>query len=67
MGAIYVECSSKEMTGVHEVFELAVNTAIGVEEKGYFEPVEGNGPTSNGSNRGGVRKSKIKKRTCKIL
>ncbi|KAL8705072.1 MAG: hypothetical protein Q9201_001798 [Fulgogasparrea decipioides] len=31
MGAIYVECSSKEMKGVDEVFELAVNTAVGQE------------------------------------
>ena len=31
MGAMYVECSSKEMSGVHEVFELAVDTAIGRE------------------------------------
>ncbi|KAI4119417.1 MAG: hypothetical protein LQ345_000663 [Seirophora villosa] len=31
MGAIYVECSSKEMKGVEEVFELAVNTAVGHE------------------------------------
>ena len=28
MGAIYVECSSKEMSGVNEVFELAVDTAV---------------------------------------
>ena len=31
MGATYVECSSKEMSGVHEVFELAVDTAVGRE------------------------------------
>ena len=31
MGAMYVECSSKEMQGVDEVFELAVNTAVGQE------------------------------------
>lgn len=33
MGAMYVECSSKEMSGVHEVFELAVDTAVGRENK----------------------------------
>ncbi|KKY20296.1 putative rho gtpase [Phaeomoniella chlamydospora] len=64
MGAMYVECSSKEMTGVHEVFELAVNTAIGVEEQGYFEP---GGKANNGGATGGIRKKKIKKRTCKML
>ena len=31
MGATYLECSSKEMSGVHEVFELAVDTAVGRE------------------------------------
>lgn len=31
MGAVYVECSSKETQGVDEVFELAVNTAVGQE------------------------------------
>ncbi|KAL8809890.1 MAG: hypothetical protein Q9223_003899 [Gallowayella weberi] len=31
MGAVYAECSSKEMKGVDEVFELAVNTAVGQE------------------------------------
>lgn len=31
MNAIYVECSSKEMSGVHEIFELAVDTVVGQE------------------------------------
>ncbi|KAL8894305.1 MAG: hypothetical protein Q9192_004435 [Flavoplaca navasiana] len=31
MGAVYVECSSKELKGVDDVFELAVNTAVGQE------------------------------------
>ncbi|PGH18445.1 GTP-binding protein rhoC [Helicocarpus griseus UAMH5409] len=59
MGATYVECSSKEMRGVDEVFELAVNTAVGVEEQGW------NGrdspPVSGGSRK------KVKKRACKLL
>lgn len=59
MGATYVECSSKEMRGVDEVFELAVNTVVGIEEGWY-----GRGP--NGKNGSGGGK-KIKKRTCKIL
>jgi Ras homolog gene family, member A len=29
MGARYTECSSKEMTGVHEVFDLAMDMAVG--------------------------------------
>ncbi|PCG97302.1 Small GTPase superfamily, Ras type [Penicillium occitanis (nom. inval.)] len=59
MGAAYIECSSKEMTGVDEVFELAVNTVVGVEEQGYYGP----GP----SGKGGVTGRKVKKRSCKIL
>ena len=31
MGAQYIECSSKEAQNVDEVFELAVNTAVGQE------------------------------------
>ncbi|KAI9866820.1 MAG: Rho GTPase [Trichoglossum hirsutum] len=55
MGAQYMECSSKEMTGVEEVFELAVNMAVGNESKG----------SSSSSRNGGMRR---KKRTgCKIL
>ncbi|OJD20757.1 GTP-binding protein rhoC [Blastomyces percursus] len=56
MGATYVECSSKEMRGVDEVFELAVNTAVGIEEQSH--------DSSSGS--GGGRK-RAKKRTCKLL
>lgn len=29
MGARYAECSSKEMIGVHEVFDLAMDMAVG--------------------------------------
>ncbi|KAL1969658.1 hypothetical protein VTN77DRAFT_8211 [Rasamsonia byssochlamydoides] len=57
MGATYVECSSKEMRGVDEVFELAVNTAVAVEEGWYGR---------DGKGKGGGGK-KIKKRNCKIL
>ncbi|KAL2222162.1 putative Rho GTPase Rho4 [Thermoascus aurantiacus ATCC 26904] len=62
MGAVYVECSSKEMRGVDEVFELAVNTAVSAEEEGW------NGRSSYGSNSGGGGGGKkTKKRSCKIL
>ncbi|EEQ90993.1 hypothetical protein RJZ56_007769 [Blastomyces dermatitidis] len=56
MGATYVECSSKEMRGVDEVFELAVNTAVGIEEQGH-----------DSSNGGGGGRKRAKKRTCKLL
>ncbi|PGH34265.1 GTP-binding protein rhoC [[Emmonsia] crescens] len=58
MGAIYVECSSKEMRGVDEVFELAVNTAVGIEEQGW------NGRDSSSGSGG---RKRAKKRTCKLL
>ncbi|KMU81815.1 GTP-binding protein rho1 [Coccidioides immitis RMSCC 3703] len=58
MGALYVECSSKEMRGVDEVFELAVNTAVGIQESSW---------NSHGGGHQGGGGKKIKKRSCKIL
>ncbi|KAI9722003.1 MAG: hypothetical protein M1812_001963 [Candelaria pacifica] len=58
MGATYMECSSKEMTGVDEIFESAVTMAIGEEKKNRSH---GGGV----SNSGGMKKSR--KRSCKIL
>ncbi len=62
MGATYVECSSKEMKGVDNVFELAVNTAVGREN-------EMKSWASSGANRttSGIKAKKIKKKTCRIL
>lgn len=67
MGAIYVECSSKEMSGVHEVFELAVDTAVGQEiqikqQTQSRQQYGGNVATVNGG-----RMKKSKKRNCPIL
>ena len=67
MGAIYVECSSKEMTGVHEIFDLAVDTAVGREiamrdRKQTQQSFGGNSAAS-----GVVREKKSKKRECRIL
>ena len=59
MGAIYVECSSKESKGVDEVFELAVNTAI-KQEIGVRE-------VNKGSQQSFGSRQKAKKRSCKIL
>ncbi|KAL2011123.1 hypothetical protein VTN00DRAFT_3841 [Thermoascus crustaceus] len=67
MGATYIECSSKEMRGVDEVFELAVNTAVSAEEEGeeFNGRSSGFGGSSTGGGGGG--KKKTKKRNCKIL
>lgn len=64
MGATYIECSSKEMRGVDQVFELAVNTAVEAEENMCSQRLN---PTAGGG-EGGVKTGiKVKKRSCKIL
>ncbi|KAL8740273.1 MAG: hypothetical protein Q9190_007008, partial [Brigantiaea leucoxantha] len=57
MGAVYVECSSKEMRGVDEVFELAVGTAVGAEItlKEARERREKDGKAGVSSGGGGAR------------
>ncbi|KAI9803372.1 MAG: Rho GTPase [Piccolia ochrophora] len=58
MGAEYVECSSKEMTGVHEVFDLAVDIAV-------KEDQEARAAISQPSK--GHKKRHMKHRNCKML
>jgi Ras family protein A len=41
MGALYMECSSKEQDGVEEIFDQAVTMAVGDE---YKTPVETGAP-----------------------
>jgi Ras family protein A len=53
MNATYSECSSKEMNGVNELFDLAMDMAIGVNGKGPAPGIGG--------------KRKKKKKDCKIL
>lgn len=52
-----MECSSKEMNGVEEIFERAVTMAVGDEKKSW------NG-SSDGSSSSGRRK---KRSACKLL
>ena len=57
MGAAYIECSAKESRGIQEVFDLAINTAVRIEEESYeVKP-----------NQKGVKVKKAKKRKCTLL
>lgn len=62
MDAAYIECSSKEMRGVENVFSLAVDTVVQHEEQAHFGSVvsvSGNGGIPSGG--------KKVKRSCMIL
>ena len=54
MGAAYMECSSKEMSGVDDIFELAVTMAVGTGTDAW---TTSEAPTA-------VKK---RKRSCRIL
>ena len=59
MGAIYMECSSKEMNGVEEVFEKAIHTAVG-------EEINSKHPDYSQSSGRDARRNK-KGNRCKLL
>ncbi|EME40673.1 hypothetical protein DOTSEDRAFT_74277 [Dothistroma septosporum NZE10] len=64
MGAMYMECSSKEMAGVHEIFDTAIDIAV----RGQDSLAE-EGSSAPGS-RGGQLNLPVKRKTrskCKIL
>lgn len=58
MNAKYVECSAKEQKGVAEVFQLAINTAVQVEEASY---------ETKKTTQGNQKVKKAKKSRCKFL
>ncbi|KAJ8125303.1 hypothetical protein O1611_g8333 [Lasiodiplodia mahajangana] len=77
MGAQYMECSSKEMVGVDEIFENAIHTVV-MNDRRNLEAAMAAAPKSSGSgllgrkekeNTGipGVRAFKKKKRNCNFL
>jgi Ras homolog gene family, member A len=59
MGAMYMECSSKEMSGVHEIFDTAIDTAV----RGREDDVD----VPRGASAGGAPVKKKKRSNCKIL
>lgn len=69
MGAFYMECSSKEMNGVEDIFDKAITMAVGDE---YFAPDEkvfskpGLASRPSGVSGSGPAKKK-KSRSCTIL
>ena len=68
MGAMYVECSSKETQGVDEVFELAVNTAVGQEmERKKEREVQQQRMTAASPMGFGGKAKKSKRKECVIL
>ncbi|ROV89096.1 hypothetical protein VMCG_09876 [Cytospora schulzeri] len=71
MNAQYMECSSKEMKGVDEIFEQAITTVVSNDRKTLEMQAAHGQPSSKDSHRnsgipgaGGVRK---KKRKCNFL
>ncbi|KAF5525530.1 GTP-binding protein rhoC [Colletotrichum aenigma] len=72
MGAQYMECSSKEMTGVDEIFEQAILTVVAndrknLEAQAAVSSSQHGAPSSSGGIPGVGPLKKKKKRNCKIL
>ncbi|KAK4543544.1 hypothetical protein LTR36_005439 [Oleoguttula mirabilis] len=72
MGALYMECSSKEMSGVHEIFDTAIDITVrGQDDIAAEANATRNGGKSGGGGGGGAGSglpAKRKKRSnCKIL
>jgi Ras family protein A len=61
MGARYMECSSKEMTGVHEIFREAIEEVVRSDRRNV---VASTGGASAGDGNARVKR---KKRSCKYL
>lgn len=65
MGALYVECSSKEMAGVHEIFDTAIDMTVRGQDQ---QAEELRAPGSRSSPAGVSMPVKRQKRSkCKIL
>lgn len=72
MNARYAECSSKEMTGVDEIFEQAINTVVANDPSNQRDTrrdsrrtvQSSSGPPGTSSGAGGMRR---RKRKCNFL
>ena len=66
MGAMYMECSSKEQDGVEEIFDMAVTMAVGDE---YKTPDQTTRATSSRASAAAfpVGGKKKKRSGCKLL
>jgi Ras homolog gene family, member A len=69
MGALYMECSSKEMSGVHEIFDTAIDITVrGQDEQAQAEKAIRNGGKGSVNGNGGQYPAKKKKRSgCSFL
>jgi len=75
MGAQYMECSSKEMQGVDEIFEQAILTVVANDRRNLEMQMAAAGNPSFGGANGGVGGGGVpimapfrkKKRSCKML
>jgi Ras family protein A len=69
MGAMYMECSSKEQDGVEEIFDLAVTMAVGDEYKTPEQRHTAPSSSQRGNNQEALAMAgKKKKRSgCKVL
>ena len=74
MGAHYMECSSREMVGVDEIFEHAILTVVANDRRNLEAAAaaaaanNGNAGVAGGNGLpGGIKIPKRKKLNCKIL
>src|SRR3569833_1118823 len=67
MGAQYMECSSKEMTGVDEIFDRALLTVVANDRRSLETQAAAGGGGANGNGPGVGVGLKKKKRRCNML
>ena len=69
MGAQYMECSSKDMIGVDEIFERAINSVVASDTRNLDTRAESSSGPGRNTMQGlpGVKVPKRKRRKCHIL